>query len=268
MKKNFNYGLLTAVLAFAIPMSAHATGLDISNMLLFLIDAFATILLPTAVLVVTISGFVLMVSTDENNISKARSALVAAMIGGIVATILLFYPGGPEGFIGIMYNGTIGVFLVDTSASLGTEAGGVSTWLAEMTVMFGLFTVIISVFRAVASFGGDEAAYGAVKTSILHVILGLILIASVKVIRDVFFDIHDPLPLINILASKAFLVMNLITTVAVGILVYAGLRMVISYGKEDEFTAAKSLAIRVVVGLIVVLLSYVMVFTVWKLFNP
>ena len=62
--------------------------------------------------------------------------------------------------------------------------------------------------------------------------------------------------------------MNLITTVAVGILVYAGLRMVISYGKEDEFTAAKSLAIRVVVGLIVVLLSYVMVFTVWKLFNP
>ena len=273
MKKNFNYGLLTAVLAFAIPMSAHATGLDISNMLLFLIDAFATILLPTAVLVVTISGFVLMVSTDENNISKARSALVAAMIGGIVATILLFYPGGPAGFIGIMYNSlpfspSSRLFLIDTSASLGTEAGGVSTWLAEMTVMIGLFTVIISVFRAVASFGGDEAAYGAVKTSILHVILGLILIASVKVIRDVFFDIHDPLPLINILASKAFLVMNLITTVAVGILVYAGLRMVISYGKEDEFTAAKSLSIRVVVGLIVVLLSYVMVFTVWKLFNP
>jgi hypothetical protein len=266
-KKPFLLRLTTLTLLLSLPLTAYAAsgGQTISNMFVTLIQAFSFIVIPIAVLVVIICGFVLMISTDEGHLAKARSTIIAATIGGILATVI--YEVGPVTFISNIYNGQYGLALANTGGNIGAEAEGISDWIVTMTVMFGVLTIIIAVFRAIASFGGDEAAYSAVRTSLLHVIIGLVLIASAKIVSHVFFFDHDPFPLIAVLSGKFIFILNIITTIAVAILVYAGLRMVISFGKEEEFTAAKSLAIRVIIGLVIVLLSYALVFAVVTIFG-
>ncbi len=86
-------------------------------------------------------------------------------------------------------------------------------------------------------------------------------------IRDVFFVIREPSALLAFITAKLITVLGFMTLIAVAILVYAGFRMVVSFGREEDFTAAKSLMIRVIVGLLILCLSYALVYTVVLVFN-
>ncbi|MFA5799332.1 MAG: hypothetical protein WC840_00040 [Candidatus Peribacteraceae bacterium] len=258
--------LITFGSLLALPFPAYATGADIGNMFLNLVTVFVPIVIPIAILVVVISGFILMTSQDEAALTKAQSAIIAAAIGGIIATIIVAV--GPLNFISNLYNGVAGYFINPvTGGDIGWEARGIADWLATMAAMGGIVTIIVAVLRAAASFGGDEAAYSAVRNSILHVIIGFIIIGGAYIFELVFFVDREPSPLLLLIQFRVEQILFVITTIAVAILIYAGLRMVISFGKEDEFTSAKSLAIRVVIGLAIVLLSYVLVNGVVLLFN-
>lgn len=257
--------LITFGSLLALPFPAYATGADIGNMFLGLISVFVPVVIPIAILVVVISGFILMVSQDEAALTKARSAIIAAAMGGIIATIIVVV--GPLTFIGNLYNGVPGLFIANTGGVIGGEAEGIADWLITMAAMFGVVTIIVAVLRAAASFGGDEAAYSAARNAIIHVIIGLIIIGGAYVFKQVFFFSREPSALIGLIGLRALGILAVVTTIAVAILIYAGLRMVISFGKEDEFSSAKSLAIRVVIGLAIVLLSFVLVWAVLLLFN-
>lgn len=257
-----------------------AGGADVSQAFVDLIMKFAPLGVAVATLVCVIAGFALMISQDEGRLDKAKKTLAAMAIGGIILTIILAIPGGPTVFVSIMYNGIPGFTLANTGAAIGDEVIGVSEWLTAMAAMFGIFIIIISVFRAVASMG-NETEYTNARMAILHIIGGLIIIAGAYIFQLAFFGsatgpeqvVEGSLniqsnPLIGLIANKILIVLAIITTVAVAILVYAGFRMIISFGQEDQFTAAKSLAYRVVVGLIVILVSYALVIVVALLFNP
>jgi hypothetical protein len=266
MRRNtLPFRLIAFATLLAMPLQAHAAGgADISLIFLNLITAFWPLWVSVAVLVVTIAGFTLMVSTDEGKLAKSRAILIAVGIGGIIITIINVLT--PLTVVTFFYNGLPGTILINTGASLGAEVQGIGSWLTAMTAVLGILVIIIAVLRAVTSFNGDEASYTNARWSILHVIIGLIIIGAALVIENVFFILHEPGQLLGIIGAKVLIVLNVISTIAVVILIYAGLRMVISFGKEDEFTAAKSLALRVIVGLLILAVSYVLVYVVVTLF--
>jgi chromate transport protein ChrA len=262
--RNRLFAALAAVLA-AVPVTANAAGgADISAIFLDLIERFAILWIPVAVLVVVAAGFTLMVSQEDGKVQKAKSTVVAVMIGGIITTIVLVF--GPRDLINILYTGIPGTELLNTGEALGMEAEGVAGWLSAMAVMLGILIIVVAVLRAVFSLG-EEERYTKVRLAVLHVVIGLVIIAGSYLFRIVFFEDKEPSALIAFIAGRVVVVLSFVSIIAVAILIYAGFRMVISFGREEDFTAAKSLAYRVVVGLMVVALSFALVLAVVAIFN-
>lgn len=249
-----------------VPQTVFADGADIANIFLGLIGKFAPLWITIAILVVIIAGFGLLTTQDEGRLDKAKKTILAVTVGGILVTIILVM--GPTNFVGIMYTGIPGFAVpLGGANTIGAEAVGVAGWITAMAVMLGILMIIIAAIQAIASFGEDEGMYTKVRTAIFHVIIGLIVIASAFIFQQVFFLDRTPNALIALIASKILILLFVILTIAVAILVYAGLRMILAIGREDEYTAAKSLLYRVVVGIIVILLSYVLVVVVAQLFS-
>jgi hypothetical protein len=251
--RTYSLALGMLALIFGLPASAHAAGSDISDMFVSVIDAFYPVWMTVAVLVTVIAGLTLMLSQDEGALTKARSTLAAVFFGGITLTIILGV--GATNFVGIVYNGLSGYALPNRGDQLVTQATGVADWIATIAVVVGVLMVIIAATRAVLSFG-DEGAYSNVRTALFHVILGIIIIASAYIFKTVFFDSHEPTELLRVFLGPLTVLLGIIGLLAVAVLVYAGFRMIISFGREDDFSAARSLAIRVVIGLVVLLISF------------
>jgi len=261
--------LLASILVIAVPASAHAAGSDISQIFINVINDYGGIWIIIAVLIATIIGFTLMVSREENSIDKAKTALTALGIG-IVMTVILTSPqvGGVTGVLSWIYEGRhTGDKLTWDAVNIATEAEGIADWIATLAAVAGIVMVIIAATRAVLSFG-DEGKYAAVRTSVLHLIIGLIVIGGATIIKTVFFETHTADgAFISIFLNPLQTLISIMGIVAVGILIYAGFRMVISFGKEDEFSSARSLAIRAAIGLLILILSLVLVRLVQSCFT-
>lgn len=250
----------------SIPIVAEAAGGDsISDLALGLITIAAPLWVTVAVLIIVIAGFVLVLSHDEGATEKARKTIISVVIGGMIITLLLVLD--PVKLIGFVYDATPGFVVPDTSALIGEETEGIASWIASMVAIAGILTIIVAMIRAVASFGGDDGAYTNVRTALLHVVLGMITIAAAYVLRDVFFVVREPSPLLAFIANIITMVLGIITFIAVVILIYAGVRMVTSFGREEDFSAAKSLLLRVIIGLLVILISFALVQFVVQAFN-
>ncbi len=249
-----------------MPSAAGASGVDIQNIFTgILIPAFIPIWTSIAVLVSTVAGFTLLISHDEGAIDKAKKALTAVIAGSILTTIIVLF--GTVNVIDTVYDGfSNGLVFNGDASAYAFEAAGLGDWLSAMAAMGGILTIIISLLKAVASFGTDEEAYTNVRRSARHIIIGLIIIGAAGLFRQAFFDARLPNPLIALVISKIAIVLGIMLVVALAILVYAGFRMVASFGRDEDYTAAKSLAIRVVLGIAIILISYLLVITVSNVF--
>lgn len=249
-----------------VPGSAHALtgGALISQQFANLVTAFWPLWTVVAVLVLVIAGFTLMIAHDENAIDKAKTTVIAVVIGGVITVVITAI--GATDVIGWVYNAQYGTIFRNTGVNFGIEAEGVAGWITAVSAMVGILIIIITVIKAVASFGGDESAYSNTRTVLLHVILGLILIGGAAIVRTVFFKSGEPSPLIQLVKDKIAIVLGFMTLIAIAILVFAGFRMVVSFGREEEYSAAKSLLVRAIFGLLVILASYSLVAVVARLF--
>lgn len=257
--------LSLAVTPAAVSAQAGTGGFAIQNFFLNLILSFVNVWVPVAVMIVVIAGFTLMLSQSEEALDKAKKTILSVVTGSILLTIFIVI--GPVNAVSSLYNGLPGIAIINSGAIFAEEAEGVAGWLTALSAMVGVIIIIIGVVRAATSFGGDEAAYTNVRTSMLQVILGLIVIAGAYVLREVFFTAHEPSAMLAFVATKILFVLGFIALIAVAILVFAGLRMIIGFGRDEEYTAAKSLALRVIVGLVVVIFSYAIVLTVALIFT-
>lgn len=275
--KRFIRPVIVALLAATPNVALAYGGADVQVMIISLFNVFWPLWITAGILVLVIAGFALMTTQDEGRLAKAKTTLIAVITGGILTTIIIVM--GPLNFVGIVYNGTPGFSMLNTGGVIGLEAVGISQWLTAISVMMGVLFIIIGVLRAVASLG-DEAAYTAARSQLLHVIVGVVLIAGAYLVQLAFFGSEDgpgqvvtgalniePNPLLGLISEKLLIILNIITLIAVGILIYAGLRMIVSFGREEDYNNAKALALRVVAGLFVLVLSYSLVFIVATIFT-
>lgn len=263
-----------------------------------LISKFTPLILIVMIMTVIILGFTLLLSQDDAGLGKAKSTLTATLIGGIIITVILIFSGGTlagtqpgRTFIELFFTGenttTAGNYTTvldsQTANSIGGEAEGIASWLATMAAVVGVLIIIIAALRAFLSFG-DEASYANVRKSLLHIIIGLIIIGGAYLLREAFYapsldikggaftetgtftGVANPDSLMDLINEKVMIILSIMTIIAVAILIYAGFRMVISFGREEDFTAAKSLMLRVIAGLIIILLSFTLMWIVASIF--
>ncbi|MDD5055333.1 MAG: hypothetical protein PHZ00_03625 [Candidatus Peribacteraceae bacterium] len=299
--------LLIGTLFFVSAESAWAQtgGQIIRNAAYDLIARFSPLILIVMIMTVIILAFTLLLSHDDAGLSKAKSTLIATLIGGMIITVILMLSGGSfsgaiprQSFIELFFTGEnstnagnyTSVLKSSNANAVGLQAEGVASWLATMAAVVGILIIIITALRAFLSFG-DEASYANVRKSILHIIIGLIIIGGAVLLRRAFYvptlvidgggsitetvsitfpggdPEGNPDTLIELIKDKVMIVLAVMTIVAVAILIYAGLRMVISFGREEDFSAAKSLMLRVIVGLFIILLSFTLMWIVASLFG-
>lgn len=250
-----------------VPTFAYASGADIRDIAYGLITTFKGTWMVVATLVIVVAGFTLMLSHDEGQLQKASKTIIAVVIGGVIITLMLLLGGNYATLIGFFYNGTANFNVLSGLPAVQLQTEGIASWLMTMAVVGGVIVIIIGMLEAVFSFGADEAAYDKLRTALLHIILALLVMIAAKIIREVFFVIHEPSPLLAFMIGKLLIVLGIISFIAVVILIYAGVRMVVSFGREEDFTAAKSLMIRVIIGLIVIAISFSLVWIVTTVFN-
>ena len=192
----------------------------------------------------------LILSQEEGQLDKLKKTIVAVIVGGM--TIMFVVTLGPN-LIGFVYNG-VGTFQ-GNNAAIELETRGVANWILSLAGITGVLMTIIALVEAVVGFGADEAAYTKVRTAVIHIVMGLMTIIGAGIIRTTLFVNHEPSAILLYVFSKLNIALNFLLIIAVAILIYAGFRMVISFGKEDDYNNSKSLVIRVVVGIVVIAIS-------------
>ncbi len=299
--------LRLALIGILLPLSlepafAQTGGMIIREAAYNLILRVSPVILIVSILTVVILGFTLVVSHEEAALGKAKSTLMAVAIGAIIVTVILMMSGGSfngstplnGGFIGMFYSGIntlvpysfSSVLNFGNADAIGWEAQGIADWITTMAAVFGILMIIIAALRAFSYVGADDSSYDKVRRAVLHTIIGLAIIGGAYLLRKAFyapvleiqggaFGVTVPFPggeanpnsIMLLIKEKIMIILGFLTIIAVAVLVYAGFRMVISFGKEDEFTAAKDLMFRVIVGLLIIGFSFTLVWIVAAIFK-
>ncbi len=236
-----------AMLIPALAQAATPGATQITLLIGELFDLANGTVFKVAVLMLVIASIRLIITSDEGSMDKAKKAINAVVAGLIFITL-----SGPLEQILFQMNG------IDAARAelLNSEAVGLGKWLSSMAAMGGIAIIVIGAFRAIGSFG-DENSYAVVRTTIFHVILGMLVISLGYAIKIAFFN-NSPNLLVNLILGRVALVLGMMTLIAMCIVIYAGIRMVTNFGNEDAFTGARSLIIRAMTGLLLIGISFVL----------
>lgn len=227
------------------------------------------IILPIGTFLVVRAGMSLILSEDEGKLSTAKRTISATLIGIILIRIsqqlvLSFYgDGGGSG--GLTGGG---------QSTLQDTIYGLANWFLVTMAALGTLMIIVSVIRAIGSFGKEEELTN-VRQTIFGVASGVIMISLLPAIkltlgvRDLTaLDVNAPVNATAIVVEITGIVSNLLVflaLIAVAVIIYAGVRLIVNFGNDDEYSKSKSLIVRSLIGLIVIMLSYTAVHLIFNL---
>lgn len=256
-------GAPALILLMLVPELCHgatAGAMVIVDIIDYLYTSGMFIWIPVATLMLVIGGLTMVAGNSENASGKAKTVILGVVGGGMIillapVAIHTFYQlNGIQPARAVLFN---------------EEVVGIIDWISAMAAMIGILMITIAVFRAVASFG-DESAYTTVRTNIGHVVGGLLIISANYAITYAFAGIDgsgpQPNPLLEFVLSKTIIVLSVMTLAALAVIVYGGFRMVTNFGNEEAYSSAKSLILRALAGIIVIVISLLLVDVVLTVF--
>lgn len=225
----------------------------------------------SAVFVITLAGFRMVITDEEESFNKAKR-IISAAITGVMLSFLVepfidaFYgDGNVFGGIGI---GAIPQGNASTGASiLSEEALGVIDWVLTIVAVLAVFIIIIGGVKAMASAGSDEGVTQ-LRRTVFSVIGGILLIVFRVAINETLGLPEDsglpsgtagPGPIIGAGITILNYLLGFLFIVALAMVTYAGIQMVLNFGQEEQFTKARGLVFRVGIGLVVIAVSLVII---------
>jgi uncharacterized BrkB/YihY/UPF0761 family membrane protein len=224
----------------------------------FLLERTWLIVAAFTLLLLVRSGLKLIYGQGEDKFEEAKRAIA----NGLMAVVLVFLTSRlVSAFIraGGSWNPEGG------SAIFTEELLGIVRWVHVLVAVLAIAMIIAAVFAAVFSVGSDNAT-DRIKRAVFGAAAG-IFILGIDVAFRATFDLEyftvpgDPSPYPAI--TRALIVIGYVLTfmalIAVIIVIYAGIRMILSLGEEDTFKNMRSLIVRTLIGLFVILTSYIIV---------
>jgi len=254
-------GVVTRVGAGLLPSFTGAGwGGGIEGIAGGVVAAIWGIILPTGIFLVVRAGFSLVVSEDEGKLATAKRTISATLIG-----IMLIYIS--QELVKAFY--TEGILNAAGAGRLNATVYGLANWFLVAMAALGVLMIIVSVIRAIGSFGKEEEVTN-MRQTIFGIASGVLMISLLPAIK-LTLGVVDLQPLgemggggdaTAIITSVTVIISNLLSflaLIAVAIVIYAGVRMIVNFGNDDEYKSSKDLIIRALIGLLIIILSYTII---------
>jgi hypothetical protein len=202
-------------------------------------------------LVITILGFRMIIGQEDESIDKAKTTIIAVLSGIMLAFLI-------EPFFNAFF-GTAGEALNNPGAGaaiIGTEIGGILNWAMTIAGVLAITMIIVSGLKAIVSPLNEEGISN-MRSTIISVIFGMLLLICRVAISIAFgaTGAATPAPLIAIIVNILTFVLGFVALAAVVVIVYAGILLVLNYGRDDEISKAKGIITRAIIGIIIILVS-------------
>ncbi len=231
-----------------------------------------------AVFLITVAGFRMVITEEEESFGKAKRVISASITGVILSYLVgpftnAFYGGFGTGIFGSIFGGigigSVPIANLGAGASvLSTEIAGFIHWALVILGFLTVFMIIVSGFKAMMKSGSEEGLEHLRKT-VFYVIGGVLLILSAAAINRTLGLSGDGnavlpgSPSIGPVAGAIVTILNFIlgfmALIAVAVIVFAGFQMILNFGNEETFGKAKGLIIRVCIGLVVIGISWALI---------
>jgi hypothetical protein len=228
-----------------------------------------------ATFIIVKAGLSLINSQADDKLQKARrqigTAVVAVMLGFLSERFVAATYGPPAG--------APGTAIFNPSTSVGIlegEAAGVISFALEFIVILSVIIIIYTGIKVVASFGTEDGP-AQLRKSVFGIVTGLVLLTSATAIQlTLGLNPSGPElatgpvtagPIINRGIFIVQTMLGFMALVAVIVVIYSGIRLIVNVGNEEEYTKTKQLIGRVLVGLFIILMSYVFTLFIVQVLN-
>lgn len=232
----------------------------IVNLGIFFYQRFLLIIDIIAAIMIVRSGLRLIYRPEEEELARSKRVIASAIAAVMLAHLT------PR-FVASFYGTGVAVFPpVSGACILANEIYGLVRWGEVLVATVAVIMIILSGIRTVTSYGNEEGITQ-LKSTVIAVIAGSLVIVSSAAIRAALGlttacgapGAPDAIPIVARIVGIVSGLLSFLALVAVCMGVYAGIMMIANFGSEEEFTKAKTLLFRMVVGLLVVLISLALV---------
>lgn len=227
------------------------TGTSFGGIIATVADSLIPIAAGAAVLAMTIAGFFLALSGNENQTTTARRVFISGIAGLALINIAPF-------FASALFSGPVGPTILSAPGGAGSviaaEALGLVTFLEIPLGVVCVLMIIISGIRAIINFGSEDGITQ-LRRTVLFVVGGFILVYTRSLIGIGIAVNHTPYSVISIVLGIVQRIIVLVILIAITMVVYAGILMIANIGKEEQYSKAKGLLLRVAIGLVVMIAS-------------
>ena len=211
---------------------------------------FVPIINSVAALAIVASAIAMAFSQSEEHATTARRTI----IGSVVAIMLVNATNAiRSGFFGSSYV-SIGSGGISFESGLSVEILGVARWLTSAAATVAVLMIIVSGIRAVITWGSEEGL-AQLRRTVISVVAGFTLIGVRLIIAESITETGSPGGITSEIVRAMNIVVGFMGLFAVIMIVIAGIMMVVNIGDDNQYGRAKSLIIRVVIGLLVILAS-------------
>ncbi len=255
-------GMLPSASSFVSESSGANVG-GLNGIMITVVEQIRPIFAVIALLLIVVMGFRMVISQEDEVREKAKTFIIECVTG-----LILAYLCSP--FINAFY-GTSG------EVPRGDVAGGASilsdtvmviiNWSLGLVAVLAMFSIIASSLQALMKSGSEEGT-ASLRRTVFTVVSGIVII----VIREVLVLTMGLTPNAAVLPGQADsyrLASTLIgfvdfilawaTLIAVAIVIYAGIRIILSFGKQEQVTKARDLIFRALIGLVIIGVSFALV---------
>lgn len=238
-------------------------GDDIGTVVFAVMSGLRLLVNVVGLLILVITGFILVTSQDENQVSVAKKATMAAI--GALMLINLAEPIRNSFIATGTGNGAIGAGI------LSVEIMGIINFIEEPMLIIAILMIIISGIRAIITFGTDQGITN-IRRTVFAISAGIILVLAKVAIANstgsTAEDVNaltagagnDASGIVNVMIDVTRIIVAFMALAAVTVIVIAGIILVVNKGDQETANKAKGLIIRVLLGLVVILVSYGLAF--------
>lgn len=227
----------------------------------WIVQNVATRFLPllniVAVLVIVVAGSLAIIAQDENRIQTARKVVAMA----IVAILLVNIANAITQAFVTAFDFDLGQADPEAGAGiLRDEILGWIKWIETPIAIIAILVIIISGIRCVVDYG-TEKGVAQIRKTVMSVLFGIFLILAKLLISSAVVS-GDPINMVQAVSHLTVTILGYTAMAALAMIVVAGIYMVANLGNEEQYTKAKKLIARVIIGLLVIMVSVGVAFVV------
>ena len=202
-----------------------------------------------AILMLVASGLAMAFSQSEGQATTARHTLIGSVLAiglAYLADVIrnALTPGG------FTFGGGGFIF-----GDLSPEIIGIADWVSSIAAVVAVLMLIVSGIRAVTNYGSDEGT-AQIRRAAIAAIAGFTIIFLRGTIKEALVDTMSPGLLVsNVIVRIVNAVLGFVGLLAVIFIIIAGIMMIVNVGNDEQYQKAKSLILRVAIGLLVIIAS-------------